>query len=327
MRARLAAGEVTARALVTAALERMDAVNPAINAVIDRFDDAGAGAGGCRRSCPCARAGLWAAGGGAGDVKVNVDQAGRATTNGLRLQAWAGGGRGQPRGRQPAPGGGGDLIGRTNTPAFSLRWFTRNSLHGATRNPVDPALTPGGSSGGAAAAVAAGMGPIAHGTDIAGSIRYPAYACGLHGLRPSLGRVPAFNGTGPDRMIGGQLMAVSGPIARSIPDLRLALAAMAARDLRDPWWMPVPLEGPVVARRAALCVAPDGMAVAPRSAARTAAAARLAAAGWAVEEVADPAPARGDGDATAPVAGRVPPFGCGGRRRGGDPDAPLSMPR
>jgi amidase len=83
------------------------------------------------------------------------------------------------------------MLGRTNTPAFSVRWFTRNSLHGWTRNPRAAGITPGGSSGGAAAAVAAGIGAIAHGTDIAGSIRYPAYACGVHGLRPTPGRVAA----------------------------------------------------------------------------------------------------------------------------------------
>ena len=86
---------------------------------------------------------------------------------------------------------GATIVGQTNTPAFSLRWFTNNSVHGETINPRNRALTPGGSSGGAAAATAAGIGHIGHGTDIAGSIRYPAYACGLHGLRPSLGRVAA----------------------------------------------------------------------------------------------------------------------------------------
>ena len=69
------------------------------------------------------------------------------------------------------------------------------------KNPLNPLVTPGGSSGGAAAAVAAGIGTIGHGTDIAGSIRYPAYACGIHGLRPSLGRVAAHNFSGPDRFI------------------------------------------------------------------------------------------------------------------------------
>ena len=169
-----------------------------------------------------------------------------------------------------------------------MRWFTTNLLHGDTRNPRDPALTPGGSSGGAAAAVAAGIGHLAHGTDIAGSIRYPAYACGVHGLRPSLGRVPAYNASLPERGIGPQLMAVSGPIGRTIADLRLGLAAMAAADARDPWWVPAPLEGPPAPRRAALCVRPGGLAVVPEvEAALRDAARRLEAAGWMVEEVAD----------------------------------------
>jgi amidase len=111
----------------------------------------------------------------------------------------------------------------------------------------------------------------------------------VHGLRPSLGRVPAYNGTAPDRHIGGQLMAVSGPLARSIPDLSLALKAMAARDPRDPWHADVPLAGPPTARRVALCLAPDGMAVAPEvRAALLAAARRLIDAGWTVDEVPTP---------------------------------------
>src|SRR5947209_11088737 len=123
-----------------------------------------------------------------------------------------------------------------------------------TRNPRDPGITPGGSSGGAGAAVAAGIGHIAHGTDIAGSIRYPAYACGVHGLRPTLGRVAAYNASSPERGIGPQLMGVSGPIGRTIADLRAALAAMAAPDPRDPWWTPAPLVGPDRPPYAAFCL-------------------------------------------------------------------------
>lgn len=288
MRARLGRGEITARALAEDALARMEAVNPAINAVVDRLDDQALAAADAvdaalaRGEDPGPLAGVPVT------VKVNVDQAGRATTNGLRLQAGLVAAQDSPVVANLRRAGA-VILGRTNTPAFSLRWFTRNSLHGATRNPLSPAITPGGSSGGAAAAVAAGIGALAHGTDIAGSIRYPAYACGLHGLRPSLGRVPAFNFTGPDRMIGGQLMAVSGPIGRSVPDLRLALQAMAARDTRDPWWCPVPLDGPPLPRRVALCPAPDGMAVDPAIRdALAAAARRLETAGWVVEEVPTP---------------------------------------
>lgn len=288
MRAALARGETTARALTEAAFGRIEAQNPRLNAVVQRCDDQALAAADAvdqalaRGQDPGPMAGVPVT------IKANVDQAGFATTNGLRLQENLIAATDNPVVANLRRAGA-ILIGRTNTPAFSLRWFTRNQVHGATINPVNPGLTPGGSSGGAAAAVAVGMGAIGHGTDIAGSIRYPAYACGVHGLRPSLGRVPAFNASGPDRMIGAQLMAVSGPIARSIPDLRLALPAMAARDIRDPWWMPAPLIGPDVPRRLALCLEPEGMAVDPaiKSALR-AAAAKAAAAGWQVAEVAIP---------------------------------------
>jgi amidase len=137
--------------------------------------------------------------------------------------------------------------------------------------------------------VTVGIGAIAHGTDIAGSIRYPAYACGVHGLRPTVGRVPAFNAALPERTIGGQICAVSGPLARSIADLRLALTAMAARDVHDPWWVPAPLVGSPAQKRAAICVAPDGLDTHPQVAqAVRDAGARLEAAGWRVDELATP---------------------------------------
>ncbi|TAI60152.1 amidase, partial [Bradyrhizobium sp. Leo170] len=157
----------------------------------------------------------------------------------------------------------------------------------------DGGITPGGSSGGAGSAVAAGIGHIAHGTDIAGSIRYPAYACGVHGLRPTMGRIPAFNAALPERPIGPQISAVSGPLARTVNDLRIALAAMAARDVRDPWWMPVPLEGPSVPKRVAMCLDPDGLSpVAEVKAAVADAGKRLERAGWTVEEITTTPPLR-----------------------------------
>ena len=284
----IAARRFGAREVARAALARLEAVNPAINAVVQRMDDAALAAA---DAVDAAIARGEPAGPLAGvpvTVKANIDQAGFATTNGLRLQAGLIAAQDSPQVASLRRAGA-VIIGRTNTPAFSLRWFTRNSLHGATMNPRDPRLTPGGSSGGAGAAVAAGIGALAHGTDIAGSIRYPAYACGVHGLRPSLGRVAAFNATGGDRLIGGQLMAVSGPLARSMSDLRLGLAAMAAPDLRDPWWQDMPLDGPHALRRVAVCPAPDGMAVSPEvRAAVMAAADRLADAGHEVAQVPTP---------------------------------------
>ncbi len=277
--------EASATEVTQAALDRLAAVNPAINAVVDEFPDE-ALADAARIDAALARgddAGPLA--GVPVTVKVNVDQAGHATTNGLVLQRDLVAEADNPVVANLKKAGA-IIIGRTNTPAFSLRWFTRNNLHGHTRNPRDPGLTPGGSSGGAAAAVTTGIGAIGHGTDIGGSVRYPAYACGVHGLRPTLGRIPAVNFTAADRHIGGQFMAVSGPIARTIDDLRLGLAAMAAEDLRDPLWTPVPLDLGDAPKRAALCVAPEGLAVVPEvEAALRDGAQRLRDAGWTVEEV------------------------------------------
>ncbi len=176
--------------------------------------------------------------------------------------------------------------------------------------------------------MACGIGALAHGTDIAGSIRYPAYACGVHGLRPTPGRVPAWNASLPERPIGPQLTAVSGPLARTVADLRLGLAAMAAADPRDPWHVAMPLEGPPAPRRAALCVAPDGLATAPvlqealREAGR-----RLAEAGWEIVEVGDAAAAAGGrGAADAAVAGRrLRPAVADNAAGEGDPGAIIGM--
>jgi amidase len=278
--------QVSAVEVAQAALARLAQVNPALNAIVDHRPDEvlaqarAVDAALARGDDPGPLAGVPVT------TKVNIDQAGYATTNGLRSQRDLVAQSNSPVAESLLRAGA-VLLGRTNTPAFSYRWFTGNRLHGVTRNPRDPALTPGGSSGGAAAAVASGMGHLAHGTDIAGSIRYPAYACGVHGLRPSFGRVAAWNPTaGADRVIGGQLMAVSGPIARSIDDLRLGLQVMARPDARDPWWVPAPLAWPDSPRRAVVCLRPDGMATAPEvCAALSDAADRLRDAGWSVDEV------------------------------------------
>lgn len=284
--------KVSAKEAATAALARLDAVNPKINAVIDhRPEDVLAQASAAdaaigRGEDPGALGGVPVT------VKVNIDQQGFATTNGLKLQRDA-----IAKSNNPVIDNlrkaGAVILGRTNCPAFSYRWFTSNLIHGDTKNPRDPAITPGGSSGGAGAAVAAGIGHIAHGTDIAGSIRYPAYACGVHGLRPTMGRIAAFNAALPERPIGPQISAVSGPLARTIGDIRIALAAMSAKDYRDPWWVPAPLEGPATPKRVAMCLNPDGLDPVPEVKAAVAdAGKRLEGAGWIVEEIADAPPLR-----------------------------------
>lgn len=277
--------DVSAREVCEASLGRMAAANPGVNAVVTPCEDEARAAADAVDAALSRGEPVGPLAGVPVTVKVIVDQVGHATTNGLRLQENLIATSDNPV-VAALRGAGAVIIGRTNTPAFSLRWFTRNSLHGATLNPVFPGRTPGGSSGGASAATALGIGAIGHGTDIAGSIRYPAYACGLHGLRPGLGRVAAFNESGGDRLIGAQLMAVSGPIARSIPDLALGLAVMARPDARDPWHQAVPLAGPPGPRRVALALAPDGLVVDPAvTAGLHQAARRLADAGWTVDEV------------------------------------------
>src|ERR1700678_2728564 len=284
--------KVSARQVAEAALARLDAVNPAINAVVDhRPEDVLAQAA----LIDTAIARNQAVGPLAGvpvTVKVNIDQEGYANTNGLNLQRDNIAGENSPV-IDNLRKSGAVILGRTNCPAFSYRWFTTNLIHGDTKNPRDPGITPGGSSGGAGAAVAAGIGHIAHGTDIAGSIRYPAYACGVHGLRPTVGRVAAFNASVPERPIGPQISAVSGPLARTIGDLRMALAAMSGKDARDPWWAPAPLEGPAMPKRAALCLNPDGLeTVAEVKAAVADAGKRLERAGWVVETIETTPPLR-----------------------------------
>jgi amidase len=280
--------KISAKEAATAALARLEAVNPAINAVVDhRPEDVLAQAGAVDAAIARKEA-LGPLTGVPVTVKVNIDQQGFATTNGLKLQRDVVASSNSPV-IDNLRKAGAVIVGRTNCPAFSYRWFTTNLLHGDTKNPRDPGITPGGSSGGAGAAVAAGIGHIAHGTDIAGSIRYPAYACGVHGLRPTVGRVAAFNAALPERTIGAQISAVSGPLARTIGDLRIALGAMSGRDARDPWWVPAPLEGPAMPRRAALCLQPDGLETAADVKAAVAdAGKRLERAGWVVEEVETP---------------------------------------
>ena len=284
--------KISAKEAAAAALARLDAVNPAINAVVDHRPEDVLKQAAAVDAAIARGEDLGPLAGVPVTVKVNIDQQGFATTNGLKLQRDAIATSNSPV-IDHLKKSGAVILGRTNCPAFSYRWFTTNLIHGDTKNPRDPGLTPGGSSGGAGAAVAAGIGHIAHGTDIAGSIRYPAYACGVHGLRPTMGRIAAFNPGLPERTIGPQISAVSGPLARTIGDLRIALAAMSGKDFRDPWWVPAPLEGPAMQKRAALCLNPDGLeTVSEVKAAIADAGKRLERTGWSVEEIATTPPLR-----------------------------------
>ena len=282
-------GRASAREAVASSLARLEAVNPRINAVVQFMAEdalAAADAADAKRARGEALPPLH---GVPVTIKVNTDQVGYATTNGVVAFKDA-------VAKEDAPvvanlrAAGGIIIGRTNLPAFSMRVFSDNALHGRTLNPLDPTVSAGGSSGGAGAATAVGIGAIAHGNDIGGSVRIPAMYNGVVGLRPSLGRVAAFNPSQQvARPFGSQMMAVQGPHTRTVRDCRVALAAMAKGDPRDTRWVDAPLEGPPLPKRVALVVENPGGTLHPAQAEAVRTAGKhLEAAGYEVEEVSPP---------------------------------------
>jgi amidase len=182
------------------------------------------------------------------------------------------------------------VLGRTNMPDFATRWHTDNDLRGPTINPWDRGRSPGGSSGGDAVAVAAGMVPIGLGGDYGGSLRVPANACGVAALRPTPGRVPrASSLPGPSPSMTIQLFAADGPLARSVRDLSLAFDVLRARDDRDPNWIPAAESSDQRPSAVAVTADPCGEGVDPevRDALRRSADA-LAEAGYPVAEAEPP---------------------------------------
>jgi len=130
------------------------------------------------------------------------------------------------------------VIGKSNSPEFGAGINTTNGVYGATRNPFDTDRICGGSSGGAAVALATGMNPIAHGSDTGGSLRIPAAYCGIVGFRPTPGLIPV-----EDKLCGWNPLSVQGPMARNAADAALMLSGMAAHDPDDPLSGPVDAAG------------------------------------------------------------------------------------
>lgn len=222
-------------------------------------------------------------------IKGNVDVEGWATVNGCAALL-------ENIAPQSSPcvqnwlDAGAIVVARSNTPEFCCRWETNNSVYGQTLNPWNAVLTPGGSSGGTAAALAAGMVALGHGTDLGGSLRHPAQCCGVASLRPTLGRVPDWIQTQPEPPIGVQLMNTDGPMARCIADVRLGLECMVTHSPLDPWSVQRALvQEAEQGLPVALVVNPMGRGVHPQveSGVRTAATI-LAESGFAVEEVEPP---------------------------------------
>ena len=249
-------GRVTSEEVVQAHIDRMRTVNPAINAVVvdlsaqaieeARAADRARVEGGCQGKLH----------GVPVTIKINIDVQGQANSNGVVAFR-----ENIAPGNSPVTANlkkaGAIIIGMTNTPEFSMRGFTDNPLHGPTSNPWDSAITCGGSSGGAGASMAAGIGAIAHGNDIGGSLRWPAYCNGIATIKPTQGRIPAFNPSAAvERPLMAQFMSAQGPLAREVRDVRLGLEVMSQRDIRDPWWVPAPLEGPPLAKPDQGCTGP-----------------------------------------------------------------------
>ena len=248
--ARTTAGEITAEAAVGAALDRMDAVNPALNAVVESLADE---ARDRARALDKARASGAPCGplhGVPVTIKINVDQKGHASSNGVVAlkDLIAPGDAPIVENLQNA---GAVVIGRTNTPEFSFRADTDNPLFGRTHNPWGDHISSGGSTGGGGVAVMAGIGALAHGNDIGGSLRFPSAANGAVTVKPGLGRVPAYNPSQKaERGMLAQAMSVQGLITREARDLHASMPSMIAPDPRDPFHTPLPwrgaaLEGPI----------------------------------------------------------------------------------
>lgn len=237
-------GEVSATEAVNASLARMDAVNPSLNAVVvDLRDEALARAEVLDTTPADLRGPLH---GVPVTIKINVDQTGHATSNGVLAFK-------DLIAPDDAPvvdnleRAGAVVIGRTNTPEFSFRADTDNDLHGRTHNPWGDHISAGGSSGGGGVAVMTGMGALAHGNDIGGSLRFPAAANGAVTVKPGFGRVPAWNPSQKaERGLLAQMMSVQGLMVRSARDLHLAMPSLIAPDPRDPFHAPVPWAGPKV---------------------------------------------------------------------------------
>ena len=212
---------------VTAAvLDRVDALQPRLNAFVTVTRD---------RAMEQARAAENAYGDGSAgplagiplSIKDLVPTKGIRTTMGSLLQQdWL------PDFDAPVAerllGAGGVLLGKTNTPEYGWKGETSNRVSGTTHNPWRHGRTPGGSSGGAAAAVAAGLGPVAQGSDGAGSIRIPSSFSGIFGIKPSFGLVPQYPASAVE------LLSHVGPMTRTVRDAALMLGVMAGADPRDP---------------------------------------------------------------------------------------------
>ncbi len=284
-------GEATSREVLQAHIDRVEAVNGHLNAVVRRLDDEAFVAADAADAAVAAGGELGVFHGVPCSIKENIDVAGTPTTQGVTMFAEAIASSDAPTtARMRAAGA--IPFARTNLPDFGLRVHTDSQLHGLTRNPWNPNVTAGGSSGGEASAISSGMSPIGLGNDIGGSLRNPAHCCGIASLKPTVGVIPMATVIPPeDMMVSSQMMVVEGPMARTVADVRAGLGVLAGPDIRDPRSLPVNLTDSAPGERLRVAVLADppggatdsGIAGAIRSVGD-----RLADAGHEVVEVVPP---------------------------------------
>ena len=234
--------EVSSEEVVNAHLARIEEANPKLNAVVRLTADA-ARARAREADAALARGDTWGPLHGVPvTIKDAFETAGVVSVGGTR-------GRAGYVPQEDAAGvaryksAGAVVLGKTNVPEVSFAFESDNLVYGQTKNPYDLTRTPGGSSGGEAAAIASGMSPLGLGSDAGGSIRVPAHFCGIAGIKPTSGRTPR---TGHFPPMGGLLDSIwqIGPLARRVEDLALALPLLCGTDWRDPTVAPVPLGDP-----------------------------------------------------------------------------------
>ena len=248
---RIRTGEVSSREVIDEHLARIAEVNGSVNAVTVVLEETARAAADHADKQRARGTTVGPLHGVPFTVKENIDLIGTATTWGLSAFQKLLPTHDAPHIVQLKRAGA-IPIARTNLPDLAFRWSTDNALHGPTTNPWDRSRTAGGSSGGDAVALATGMTPLGMGNDVFGSLRVPAQFCGVTSLRPTLGRIAQVSDTHVELPIGFQLMAVQGPLARHVADLRLAFASMSGDDARDPWWTPAPFNGRPLPKRVAV---------------------------------------------------------------------------
>ena len=282
-------GQTSSREVIEAHLERIEAVNGEVNAVVEVRPEAVRAQADAADAEQRAGSPLGPLHGVPFSVKSNLDVTGYATNEGaLALKDFMA--------TSDAPivekmrGAGAVVLARTNMPDLGLRINTESSLFGATHNPWKRGYTVGGSSGGEAAALATGMSPIGLGNDIGGSLRNPAYCCGVASIKPSRGRIAQGNPSDVFEMtVNAQIMLAQGVLARHVGDVRRGLEVVMGAHHGDPQSVDVPFDGPPASRRVAMVAEPFGGETDPGVAEGVRVAGRaLAEAGYEVDEVEPP---------------------------------------